>query len=428
VPSRAASPGLRIVPALALAILAGGAASPASSPGAPQPRSLPSVVIVNGEAAIGEAIVTVALPRGLVGESFVLRPEGEEAEAVTTQILRDRTLAFTVRDLAPGEVRRLRLEPALDRVIAGGISVRHQAGRLDVALEVGLDGQPVLGYRTQPSPSIAVDAAAGGSGRGGYLHPLRTPAGRAVTGDDDPRHPEQRGVWSAWGAARFDGRVPDFWHTASGRGAVEFEGVLEAWGGPLIGGFRARHRAVDRTVRPPVTAETETWVVTVPAVGRTGVRHRLVDLAIAHEVVSRHPLVVAAAAYGGLGLRGPAAWRGGTGMAVITSEGRPRTSASRTRPRWVAAVGLVGGANAGIAVLDHPDNFRHPQPLFVDAGQPFLSLAPMQIGAITLAPQQELVLRYRLVTFDGWPDRAWLERQWQAYAHPPRVAFVAAMP
>jgi hypothetical protein len=142
-------------------------------------------------------------------------------------------------------------------------------------------------------------------------------------------------------------------------------------------------------------------------------------------VLSR-PIVVAAAAYGGIGLRGPRAWSGGTGMAVITSEGRTRRNASRSRARWVAVAGLVGGATAGVAVLDHPDNFRHPQPLFVDGGQPFVSYAAMQSGPITLTMDRDLVLRYRIVTFDGFPDRAWLERLWQAYAHPPRATIELA--
>ena len=38
---------------------------------------------------------------------------------------------------------------------------------------------------------------------------------------------------------------------------------------------------------------------------------------------------------------------------------------------------------------------------------------------------RDLVLRYRVVTFDGFPDRTWLEGLWQAYAHPPRAAFAA---
>jgi hypothetical protein len=388
------------------------------------PRSLPTVVVTNGDAAVAEAIVTVLLPPALVGESFVVR-DGEDGETVVTQLLRDRTLAFAVREMAPREVRRLRLEPALDRAIVGPLQARERIDGVDLTI----DGRPVATYRTQPPLSLTDDlssVAGHGVGRGGYLHPLRTPAGAIVTDDDVPGRPEQRGLWSAWGATRVSGRTPDFWHIVTG--ANEFEGVLGTWSGPVVAGFRARHRAVDRTVRPPLTAEIETWLVTLPALGRegpvlgrVGPRHRVLDLAIEHEVVLSQPIVVAAAAYGGLGLRGPRVWNGGSGMAVLTSDGRTRRNASRSRARWVAMVGLVGGANAGVAVLDHPDNVRHPSPLYVDASQPFVGLAPTQTGALTLSPDRNLLLRYRIVTFDGFPDRAWLERLWQAYAHPPRA-------
>jgi hypothetical protein len=421
---------------LALVVLRG------IAPAAPQTsgvRGRPVVVVTTGDTAIPEAIVSVTLPAGLVGDSFVLRAE-DDGDAVITQILRDRTLVFAVRDMGPREVRRLRLEPALDRRVVGPATARERFDGVDVSL----DDRPVVTYRTQPALSLT-DEAPPGVGRGGYLHPLWTPAGRIVTDDDVPAQPEQRGLWSAWGPTRVAGRTADFWHTSLGTGAIEFEGVLETWSGPVVAGFRARHRAVDRTVRPPLTAETETWQVTLsalgregpapgregrapgregPATGRAGPRHRIVDLTIRHEAVLAHPIVVATAAYGGLGVRGPRAWSGSSGMAVLTSEGRTRRNASRSRARWVAMVGLVGGANAGLAILDHPDNVRHPQPLFVDASRPFLSVAPMQLGALTLAPGQELPLRHRIVTFDGFPDRGWLERLWQAYAHPPRATIL----
>jgi hypothetical protein len=422
---------------LAVAVLRGPV--PAAAPQHAPVRGRPVVVVTNGDAPVAEAIVPVQLPATLVGDSFVLRGE-EDGEAVVTQIRRDRTLVFAVRDLAPREVRRLRLEPALDRRVVGPAAARARFDGVDISL----DGRPVVTYRTQPSLSLS-DTATPSVGRGGYLHPLWTPGGRIVTDDDVPAQPEQRGLWSAWGATRVAGRTADFWHTTRGTGAVEFEGVLEAWSGPVVAGFRARHRAVDRSVRPPLTAETETWQVSVPALGREGagreapapgresppgrdgpsgpggLRHRVVDLTIGHEVVLAQPIVVAAAAYGGLGLRGPRGWNGGTGMAVLTSEGRTRRTASRSRARWVAIVGLVDGTNAGVAILDHPDNLRHPQPIFVDPLHPFVSYAPMQTGPITLAALQELPLRYRIVTFDAFPDRAWLERLWQAYAHPPRA-------
>jgi hypothetical protein len=385
-------------------------------------RALPTIVITGSEHAVAEAIVALPLPATLVGESFVLRDE-TDGSAVAAQLLRDRTLVIAVRDMAAREVRRLRLEPALDRPVTGPLSARERGD----GVELSIEGQLVAGYRTQPALSLAAEPPAGG-GRGGYLHPLLSPAGRVVTGDEASDRPEQRGVWSAWGPSRLDGRTPDFWHTGDGRGAVEFEGVLETWSGPVVAGFRARHRAVDRTVRPPVTAETEVWRVSVPALGRVGRPHRVIDLTVRHEVVTRSPLTIATAAFGGLGVRGAAGWTGATGMAVITSEGRTRANASRTRARWIAIAGLVAGGNAGVAILDHPDNLRHPQPVFVDPLRPFISYAPMQLGAFTLAPLQELPLRYRLVTFDGFPDRAWLERLWQAYAQPPYATFEPGRP
>ena len=219
----------------------------------------------------------------MVGESFIVRGE-DDGEAVVAQLMRDRTLAFTVREMAPREVRRLRLEPALDRVVVGPVVARERFDGVDLSV----DGRPVAAYQTQPAVPLAGEAGPG-VGRGGYLHPLRTPAGRVVTDDDVPGQPEQRGLWSAWGATRVDGRTPDFWHTGRGTGAVEFEGVLETWSGPVVAGFRARHRAVDRTVRPPLTAETETWEVRLPALGRVGPRHRVLDLTIRHEVVLAAP-------------------------------------------------------------------------------------------------------------------------------------------
>ena len=404
---------------IGLVALAAGAALAIlrAAPAAQGPRGLPTIVVTNGDAAVTEAVVAVALPAAMVGESFIVRGE-DDGEAVVAQLMRDRTLAFTVRELAPREVRRLRLEPALDRAIG-----RTRRGARALRRRRPLDRRPARRRLPDaagpPSPATAgppSDAAATCTRCG-----RRRGASSPTTTCRDSRISAACGRRGAPRASR--GARPDFWRVGRGTGAVEFEGVLEAWSGPVVAGFRARHRAVNRTVRPPLTAETETWEVTLPALGRVGPRHHVVDLTILHEVVLARPIVVAAAAYGGLGLRAPRAWSGTTGMAVVTSEGRTRRNASRSRARWVAMVGLVGGANAGVAILDHPDNLRHPQPLFVDGGQPFVSYAAMQSGPITLTIDHDLVQHYRIVTFDGFPDRAWLERLWQAYAHPPRADF-----
>ncbi|HWJ54931.1 MAG TPA: hypothetical protein VNR90_01920, partial [Vicinamibacterales bacterium] len=132
-----------------IAILAIGVATLTAAHGPVQgvSRGLPTIVVTNGDAAVAEAVVSAALPAGVVGESFIVRGEAD-GEAVVAQLLRDRTLAFTVRELAPREVRRLRLEPALDRVIVGPVVARERFDGVDLSI----DGRAVAGYQTQPAP------------------------------------------------------------------------------------------------------------------------------------------------------------------------------------------------------------------------------------------------------------------------------------
>ena len=80
-------------------------------------------------------------------------------------------------------------------------------------------------------------------------------------------------------------------------------------------------------------------------------------------------------------------------------------------------------ANLRVAALESRNAVEMGRLIEKFGGQPFVSYAAMQSGPITLTIDRDLVLRYRIVTFDGFPDRAWLERLWQAYAHPPRAVF-----
>ena len=86
-------------------------------------------------------------------------------------------------------------------------------------------------------------------------------------------------------------------------------------------------------------------------------------------------------------------------------------------------LGTVDGAPAGIAMLDHPDNPRHPVPFygstraatygegwsnFLNAA--FLFHEPLDVGA------EALRIRHRVVVHDGaWdPDR--VEAAWAGWA------------
>jgi hypothetical protein len=84
--------------------------------------------------------------------------------------------------------------------------------------------------------------------------------------------------------------------------------------------------------------------------------------------------------------------------------------------------GLVDNQMVGIAVLDHPENFRSPQPLRLHPDDPYFNYAPSRLGRFEIKPGEKFVLRYRYIVADGAADRAELDRLWNDYAAPPRVS------
>ena len=83
--------------------------------------------------------------------------------------------------------------------------------------------------------------------------------------------------------------------------------------------------------------------------------------------------------------------------------------------------GPVDNQETGIAVLCHPSNFRAPQPFRAHPSEPFLCLAPSQLGDWEIKPGEDYISRYRFVVRDGEPDKDEFNRQWNDYAHPPQV-------
>ncbi len=112
---------------------------------------------------------------------------------------------------------------------------------------------------------------------------------------------------------------------------------------------------------------------------------------------------------------------GGKGRA-LSSEGLRDKDVWGTRARWVAFHGEVDGATAGIALLDHKDNLRHPttwhaRPYGLLAANPFglhdFEKAPPGSGELKLDADATLALRYRVVVFVGAADSVALDEQWE---------------
>jgi hypothetical protein len=333
-----------------------------------------------------------------------------------------RDAAFILPELKRGEKRTYTL---VSNAIAAVSRVLAETSRSQVELTVG--NVPVLTYRTTKTelPRERPDLKPVFQ-RGGYLHPVLSPSGKQITDDYPANHKHHHGIWFAWTHTEFEGRTPDFWNMGDGKGTVEFVALDKAWEGAVHGGFVSQHRQMDLTEKgaQPKTALLERWMVKLYAVGmNVKPAYYVFDMDIT-DTCAHGTVKLPKYRYGGIGVRGNWAWNGKDKLNFLNSEGvtdRSKGEEGQTVGRWAHMGGLVDGALTGMAVLDHPDNVRAPQPQRIHPTEPFLNLAPQQAGDVEITPGKPLTLRYRFVVADGAPDKAELDRLWNDYAHPPKV-------
>jgi len=403
---------LSLLVALLLGIMGMGAGVDAAHA---QERALDaySVTVAAGGLDRRATVVSFAVPGTPGASRYHLEPPS--GAAVPLQVEEGRAW-FILSSLRAGAERTYQIE-------AGAIpSEDVPLRRREKAVDISIGGTPVLRYWTQARPTPRPEIAPIYE-RGGYLHPVRTPSGRVITGDYPPDHKHHHGIWSAWTKTRFRGRSPDFWNMGSGTGAVRIMALDSTWSGPVQAGLEARHQYVDRTGAAPVTALYETWtlrVYRVPTSDSTA-SYRMFDLRVEQTAASASPLILPKYRYGGVAVRGPNAWYGADNARFLTSAGRDRADGNRSRAHWNYFGGTVEGKRAGIAMLGHPGNFRAPQPLRIPPDMPYFTFAPSQLGRWRIAPGRPYEARYRFVTFDGPPDPALLDRLWRDYAYPPSV-------
>jgi hypothetical protein len=271
--------------------------------------------------------------------------------------------------------------------------------------------QIVLGkvarFQAEPGPLPRADIPREYT-RGGYVQELRTPAGVVVTDDFAVGHVHHHGVWTAWTKTQFDGRQPDFWNMGQKKGRMEFRTASIA--GTTVA---ASLRAVDMLAQPEVTVLEEQWKLTASE----SASGNAISLLSTWQNKTQQALKLPKHHYGGFGYRGRAEWNGAENWQVLTSEGEvDRLKANTQRAKWCWLGGKVEGKMAGVVILDHPSNFRHPQPMRVHPSEPFFCYAPQQAGPMEIAPDEPYAMRYRVVAMDGKPEAAVLEKLWQQWA------------
>lgn len=255
--------------------------------------------------------------------------------------------------------------------------------------------------------------------RGGYIHPVYTPAGTVLTTHlNENQHAHHSGIWSAWTNTVFQGRTPDFWNIHQNTGRVDHaEKLEESWKGPVFSGFRSKQYFTDLSVKPAVTALNEEWQVRV---FRAPSDFHMFDLRVTQTANTSSPLYLPEYRYGGVGFRGHIDWDDPENCTFLTSEGLGRDGHG-TRVKWTHIGGLSDGKPGGIAIMSHPENFRHPQTVRIHPDEPFFNYAPTQLGDMVIEPGSPYIVKYRYITYDGEPDVEKLNRLWNDFAYPPGV-------
>jgi len=282
----------------------------------------------------------------------------------------------------------------------------------DGAIEV-YSGEKLLIRYHKASPKLP-DGVSDVYRRSGFIHPIATPDGRVLTDAFPHDHLHQHGLFMAWTSGKYDGKKIDFWNQKKEEGRVEHRRVLAmAEIGDAIAFMVELAHFDQREGGKEILREV--W--SVKAFPVEGDSYRF-DIESRQTLVGETPLEVEKYHYGGMALRGAAAWLGTKekpGCEFLTSEGKKRKDGNHTRPNWVAMKGELEGKPATIAVLGHPENFRAPQSVRIHPDKPYFSFSPMVEEGFLIEAGEPYVSRYSYVVSDDDLDTEAIEGHWQAY-------------
>ena len=302
-----------------------------------------------------------------------------------------------------------------------------EVSETEAEITVRLSGasHPILGYVKKPTAAAADNESY--YSRSGYIHPLSTPSGKVVTGDYAADHPHQHALFFAWTNCTFEGRDINFWDQKSGKARIRFVSAEQKQEGDGFREFVVTHRHEDLSAPDgkPRAVLDETWRVRV---WRPVGDYHLIDIVSTQTCASKSPLTINKYHYGGMAIRGTGDWfineKGAEQPGdFFTSEGKTRADGNHSRPNWVDMHGpYPDGSHAGVAIFDHPDNFRFPQFVRLHPSKPYFVFTPQVEEGFEIKPGEPYVSRYRYIVHDGEPDPKLLDRLWNDYAHPPKVS------
>ena len=257
-----------------------------------------------------------------------------------------------------------------------------------------------------------------GASRRPFLHPVTTPAGHLLSRDAPDDHPWHHGLWFCIKFVDGD----NFWEEMAPYGVIRHQGpptVERIAGGPVAVRGELHWIRPDRETVALVEQRSFTHVPLGPDAYAIDLDTVLTPSAPCR--LDRTPFTTWGG-YGGLTLRGPADW---TDTALLLGDGSTHERVHGTSSTWCDLTGTPPGAGpdvaAGIALLDHPGNRRHPVPFYGstraetygDEGwSNFFNAAFLWHDGMDLAAGEELRVRHRVIVHDGDWGRDRLAAAW----------------
>jgi hypothetical protein len=356
------------------------------------------------------ALISITDP-GVTGNILMLENEKFTDSVFLQKIEGDLWYFIPPVEVKQGEVLSI-------REIKDEISYRCQITRQQEHLVATIDDQEVLRYaiETQFPPDTLPDYYQ----RSGFIHPLKTLKGETLTAGFPRGHVHQHGIFHAWTRSHVRDSMIDFWNQAAGLGIVRHKELIDIQNGPVFSGFTVSLEYVAYLPGDSIVISDEIWKIGIfPLKG-----HYLVDWQIDQKCHAPDSLVIDEYHYGGAAFRGSEKWNVESGaydslFYFLTSEGKSHIDGNHSRPTWVAMHGMTENDYGGITMIQHPSNFRYPQPVRIHPSMPYFCFAPMVLGTFTLVPDEIYQARYRLLIFDGQPDMPLIESSVTAFNNTP---------
>lgn len=263
-----------------------------------------------------------------------------------------------------------------------------------------------------------------------YFYPVLGPGGvplsrnwpmKDVEGEEHD-HKHHRSLWFSHG--RVNG--VDFWSEEPKAGKIEHEKFYEIKSGSDEGVIRSKCRWVAPGGEIICTDERTFRVYRRPG------GEKMFDFDVTLKAPGDKELILGDTKEGSMAIRVNEKLRValpkkqvGTGK-IITSEGIQDADAWGKRAKWVDYHGPLDGKTFGIAILDHPQNPRHPTTWHVrDYGlfavnpfglHDFDKANPPGTGNLVVAPGKTVTFRYRFVLHEGDEKQAKIAERFAEYA------------